>query len=607
VVGVGVTVTLEVRAVGDEPLSYQWRFEEEPIAGATSATLTLADVRLEDAGRYDVVVTNAYGEVTSRLALLTVDPTTFTKITTGPIAEDRISVWGLAWGDFDNDGYPDLLASVNPKEAGSDINALYRNQGDGTFARVYTEPFVSERGRFGGGSWVDFDNDGQLDLYVPDEARAHSATDPSNHLLYRGIGGGQFARIRQDPAVTDFAMGWGTTWGDFDNDGYVDLFVVGSNVDRKEKNHLFMNTGAGGFAKVLDGPLVNDIAYAELAAASDFDHDGDLDLLVSCHYTRLFYRNRGDGTFDRILTGPIPSDDGNSAGPAWGDYDNDGDIDLCLATLDQTLHLFNNDGAGNFTRTTLGPNANYQVPNWVDYNNDGWLDLFVTVGYLGSDHRNRLFRNNGDGSFSEIHLEGVTTDGGHSFFNSWADFDNDGFPDLVVANSYQTDGGMFIYRNNGNANHWLKVRLIGTVSNRSSIGAKVRLLATIGGKTFWQLREIPGGCSTTKPDPRALFGLGDATTVERVRIEWPSGIVQELSNLPANKFLTVTEPPRLRPLASNGFQIQCWLNQSFDVEASTDLATWTYLTTLTNETGTLEFHDQNNHDHFCRYYRVVAR
>jgi hypothetical protein len=192
-------------------------------------------------------------------------------------------------------------------------------------------------------------------------------------------------------------------------------------------------------------------------------------------------------------------------------------------------------------------------------------------------------------------------------FGCWADFDNDGFPDLVVANTYQANGGMFIYRNNGNANHWLNLGLVGTVSNRSAIGAKVRLLATIGGKTFWQLREISGYCSRAQPDPRALFGLGDATTVEVLRIEWPSGIVQELTNLPANQFLTVTEPPRLRPLASNGFQIQCWINQSFDIETSTDLTAWAHVTTLTNETGTLEYHEKVKNDDDCRYYRVLAR
>jgi len=148
------------------------------------------------------------------------------------------------------------------------------------------------------------------------------------------------------------------------------------------------------------------------------------------------------------------------------------------------------------------------------------------------------------------------------------------------------------------------VKPVGTVSNRSAVGAKVRVLANIRGVPTWQMRQISG---TYYDDLRAHFGLGDATEIEVLRIEWPSGIVQELTNLPANQFLTVTEPPRLRPLASNGFQIQCWINQSFDVETSTDLDTWARVTTLPSETGILEFHDSENSNDDCRYYRVLAR
>jgi enediyne biosynthesis protein E4 len=614
VISLGGDASLKVRATATAPAWVEWyRADGDSntlLLGTNNnarfgVTLTLTRAQAANAGEYFAVITNDWGTATSQIARVIIDPT-FTKITTGPIAEDRFRVvWSLAWGDYDNDGYLDLMAPVDGGEAGASINALYRNQGDGTFVRVHTEPLATDRGWYIAAAWADFDNDGHLDLFVPDAARWYSGTNPRNHLLYRGLGGGEFTKILQDPAATGFPMGWDATWGDFNNDGYVDLFVVGAWTSRNWKNHLFRNTGSGGFT---EGPVFNENPNSAFAVASDFDHDGDLDLLVSCWYTRLLYRNHGDGTFEQILTGPIPPDDGNSGGLAWGDYDNDGDIDLCLATYNQTLHLFNNDGSGNFTRTTLGPNANYQVPNWVDCDNDGWLDLFVTHGPGGAgEKRNRLFRNNGDGSFSEVRVGSPTSEGGYSSNSAWADYDNDGFPDLVVANGYQTDGSMFIYRNNGNANHWLNIRLVGTVSNRSAIGAKVRLLATIGGNTFWQLREISGGGSGNQADPRALFGLGDATEVEVLRIEWPSGIVQELSNLPANEFRTVTEPPRLMPLAPCGFQIQCWLNQSFDIQASTDLAAWTHVTTLTNETGTLEFHDPANSNHDCRYYRVMSR
>lgn len=165
-----------------------------------------------------------------------------------------------------------------------------------------------------------------------------------------------------------------------------------------------------------------------------------------------------------------------------------------------------------------------------------------------------------------------------------------------------------LYRNNGNANAWLLVRLIGTVSNRSAIGAKVRARATIGGKEFWQLREISGGSGyCSQNDLRAHFGLGDATQVDTLRIEWPSGIVQELRDVPVNRILTVIEPPQLVPQGAGAFQIQCWINQIFDVQASADLATWSDVATATNTTGALVFEDAASVQHESRYYRVVGK
>jgi hypothetical protein len=478
---------------------------------------------------------------------LCAQPAQFTKLTTGPIAQDKITARGLSWGDYDNDGHLDLLVATGGllRDTKPLRNVLYQNQGNGTFARVTNGPVATDLGSYEGGAWADFDNDGWLDLFAGDANRWHQGPkSPANHLLYRGAGGGQFEKITNDPAVTNLVAGWDTTWGDFNNDGQVDLFVMGAWSDKGFKNSLFFNNGAGAFTKQVTGPVVNDLAKAEYAGASDIDNDGDLDLLVSAKEVRLFYKNKGDGTFTRITTGPIVADIGTGAGIAWGDYDNDGDIDLCLATYFGTLHLFNNDGKGNFTRLLLGQPSNYHVPTWVDYDNDGWLDLFVTNGGDFDDKRDRMFRNNRNGTFTEVRLGAVTTDGGRTIGCAWADYNNDGFADLVVGNSYQLNGGMFIYQNNGNTNHWLTVRLIGTTSNRSAIGAKVRVLADIAGESFWQLREIPGGSSGSQADPRALFGLGDATNVTNLRIEWPSGTIQELSNVAANQILTITEPPR---------------------------------------------------------------
>ena len=154
----------------------------------------------------------------------------------------------------------------------------------------------------------------------------------------------------------------------------------------------------------------------------------------------------------------------------------------------------------------------------------------------------------------------------------------------------------------------LHVRLVGTVSNRSAIGAKVRVKATIQGKTFWQLREISGGSGyCSQNDLRAHFGLGNATNVEVVRIEWPSGIVQELRDVPAKQTLTVTEPARLQVLELASFRIQSWKGQAFEVQISTDLKQWSPVTTVTNLTGTLEFIDSNAAQSACCFYRSVPK
>jgi hypothetical protein len=173
--------------------------------------------------------------------------------------------------------------------------------------------------------------------------------------------------------------------------------------------------------------------------------------------------------------------------------------------------------------------------------------------------------------------------------------------DLFLGDEY---GNNLLFRNQGNANHWIKIILEGTAANRAAIGAKVRVEATIIGQTVRQMREVSSDNFT--PDGLRLnIGLGDASIADLVRIEWPSGIVQELKNVAANQIVKVTEPARLVPQSKGGFQIQCWVGQSFEVQASTDLIHWTPVATVTNETGTLVFEDADADEHDCRYYRVT--
>jgi hypothetical protein len=306
----------------------------------------------------------------------------------------------------------------------------------------------------------------------------------------------------------------------------------------------------------------------------------------------------------------------------WGDFDNDGYLDLFVANWGQNNFLYRNKGDGSFTPITNGIVVadvvrHSQSAAWADYDNDGYLDLFVANGdenpVVGEN--NFLYHNNGDGTFKKVTSGVLVDDGAVSRSCAWGDYDNDGFLDLFVGNgggAGSLDQTNFLYRNNGNSNYWINFRLVGSTSNRSAIGAKVRLKATIGGKTFWQLREVSGGGSLGQNDLRAHFGLGDATNADLVRIEWPSGTVQELQNVAVNQFLTVTERPRLQvvglqPDGSFQFQLTGGIGFRYALQTSSNLTAWTPWTTITNTSRTMLVIDPGATNGAQQFYRAVSQ
>jgi hypothetical protein len=619
-VSVGATVMLEVTATGQTPLSYQWQLEESNVVGATNRSLVLTNVQPSASGAsYTVMVSNATGSVLSAVAKLEVD-VTFTKITAGHIVTSLATSWGAAWGDFDNDGFIDLVIS----NSGPDF--LYRNNRDGTFTQITASPIVKNESDNGSGvAWADYDNDGHLDLVV--------GKDPGKNNLFRNKGDGTFTNTVGNAVVADGPAN-STTWGDFNNDGYVDLFVTST---QGPPNRLYRNNGEGSFTRMTSGEVGNiasDGGHANTGIWGDYDNDGDLDVFVT-HYDakNFFYRNNGDSTFTKLFradTGDLDAASSVSGGPAWGDYDNDGDLDLfimqglVLQPLNDTLFRNNDDGSftsmmSNVVGPVVSDSQHGQSCAWADYDNDGWLDLFVTgCGAYGSGEPGRksfLYHNEGEGRFTRITAGSLVNDVNWSEGGVWGDYDNDGFMDLFVAN-----GGLAgqpgppkpqansFFHNNGNTNGWLKLKLIGTVSNRAAIGTKVRVRATTGGKSFWQMREISGGDGfLSQNDLRPNFGLGDADVADVVRIEWPSGIVQELRGVPSKQILTVKEPARVQVTSSGLFRIQSWKGMAFVVETSPDLKQWSPLTTVTNLTGTLQFADADSGSHFCRFYRASSK
>jgi hypothetical protein len=281
-----------------------------------------------------------------------------------------------------------------------------------------------------------------------------------------------------------------------------------------------------------------------------------------------------------------------------------------------------NNGDGTFMKQTFQQAGSivtdigdFGAATWGDYDNDGWQDLYVITFDGGG---NFLYHNNGDGTFSRVLSGSLVNDTGFMGAPAWGDYDNDGFLDLVVTRGVHDNSTNLLYHNNRNPNGWLKVKLVGTISNRSGIGAKVRVKAIIAGKPLWQLREINSGNGFTSGPLEAHFGLGDATNIDIVQIQWSSGIIQVMINLVPRQTLTVIEHQEnalgeititgtLR--STNGvvsFRASGNPGVLYRFEASTNLVSWTKLGIATNVTGVVEFLDPTASKFNRRFYRVSA-
>ena len=628
-VSLGATVQFAVAASSSHPpLILQWQFATTNLAAQTQATLVLTNILAANAGGYNVVATDDTGSVTSRVAQLTVN-STFSKVNTGSIVTDRGFSMAGAWADYNNDGFLDLFVYNDDQDDGiAYAPYLYRNDGNGTFTKVTSGLPVTVVTESDSGCWGDYDNDGNLDLFV--------ATAVQDYL-YHNNGDGTFTRDPVSPFASDRGYHLGSSWADYDSDGLLDLLVTLFDSDNNSRNALYHNTGEGTFVRVTNGVIATDVGSGVGCAWADYDNDGHLDLFVSGgsgpsngHPARpnRLYHNNGDNTFTRITDGSIATDAGYSGSPVWGDYDNDGFLDLFVPNVGGLPNfLYHNNGNGTFTRSTNGPIAtDIGQPwgaAWGDYDNDGFLDLFVSNNGTPTNSSagvNFLYHNNGDGTFTRITTGSLANDPSFSIGVSWADYDNDGFLDLFVAQNNGT--GNYLYHNNGinsgNTNAWLEVNPIGRLSNRSAIGARVRVKATIGGVSRWQLRQITGGVGPGAPgELRAHFGLGNASNVDQVVIQWPSGVVQTLTNVAPRQILTVVErqsyttlaPPTISSAtrSSNGIVSLTATgdaNMLYLFEGSTNLVNWTWLGVVSNAIGSVQFTDTHATNYASRFYRV---
>jgi len=456
-------------------------------------------------------------------------------MTEGAIVNDSGWCYGCAWVDYSGDGLADLFVVNNNPNQGKN-NFLYRNNGDGTFTRDTQTVVANDDGSSYGCTWGDYDNDGYPDLFV--------SNYNENNFLYHNNGDGTFTKITSGRIVSDAGRSTGCSWADYDNDGLVDLYVC----NRDQVNFLYHNEGGGTFTRVTTGAIANDVANSSGCAWADYDNDGLLDLTVANVQTpNCLYHNDGGGSFTKVLTGPVVTDTSFCNGASWADMDNDGDLDLFVATGVLGMYndlLYRNNGDGTFTKVTDSPvvrDATWSGGGaWADWDNDGDLDLFVG----GYDGRNRMYENDGSGTFTRVDTGVVVEDGNYIMGAAWADYDNDGDLDLYTARNNYFGGASRLYRNNGNSPYWLSVRCVGTVSNRAGIGTRIDCKAHIQGRDVWQRRDVStqtGGGNSGSSDLRVCFGLGDAAVVESLVVRWPSGRIDRLAGVAAGQHLVVVE------------------------------------------------------------------
>ncbi len=480
-----------------------------------------------------------------------------------PISIGSYITHGSAWGDYDNDGDDDLFFS-NGEEGFQWVNHLYRNNGDGTFTKdTLAGTIISDQFTSGGVSWGDFDNDGDLDMVVG-EPFTHGSfpTNYSKVSLYVNNGDGTFSAGNY-PTLTNEESSRskvGAFWGDWNNDGYLDVFVSNANFIGTGTNHsLFTNNNDGTFTEESNN-LTNGTSARAGGSWADFDGDGDLDLVTlsgAIGQQTVLWVNTGSDFVEHVLINNGETDGRTSETASWGDYDNDGDLDLFIGNAGDTPDapekniLFRNDGLdsnGNPIMTRMDSTVGDIVTDvdlslcsaWADFDNDGDLDLFVgNDGGYSAGYRSRLYVNNGDGTFTKKTNTIVADSASFARSAAWSDFDLDGDVDLIVGR----DGPNRLFVNNGNSNGFVEIKLTGVKANKSAIGTIVRVKATINGEAVWQMRDVNSQTGHGSHNSYRLhFGLGDAFEIDSLVIEWAgSGTVDVYTGLAANDFYEFTE------------------------------------------------------------------
>ena len=482
---------------------------------------------------------------------------------------------GAAFLDYDQDGFIDIYAcngvwlkgfSSGDKPRDNYKNQLYRNKGDGTFENVTDKAGVGGSGYSMGVTVGDYNNDGYPEIYV---------SNYGTNVLYENKGNGTFNDVTNKAKVsgeeTEFSVG--AVWMDYDNDGFLDLYVgnyLGFDPEYKyfyapdgfpgpmaydsQADILYRNKGDGTFENVTEQMGIIDVdGRAMGVGAADYNNDGFVDIYVANDHTvnYLWHNNEGKGFTDKgTMSGTGFSQVGEatvSMSVDFADFNNDELLDMFISD-DNYCSLYENLGNGIFSDKSYVSGISVAAGQFVgwsssffDFDNDGDADIFKSNGELKHlyGHEDQLFENKGDGTFADVSVD-VSQYFQEELVGRGAclgDYDNDGDIDIFILNL--DDQCTFLRNNKGNQQNWLLLNLVGKSSNRDGIGAAIKIIA--GGKVQTAQKKSTAGY-LSQNDPRVHFGLENQDMVEKIEIKWPSGKTQTLENIKANQILTVEEP-----------------------------------------------------------------
>lgn len=470
------------------------------------------------------------------------------------------SAGGSIVDDFNNDGFLDVVeTSFDPCQP----MRAFRNNGDGTFLDISTRSHLAEQ--LGGINSVqtDFNNDGLLDVFV----MRGGWQWPMRNSLLRNNGNGTFSDVTFDSGLLSVDHPThSAAWADFDNDGWLDVFIGHEHTP----SQLFRNKGDGTFEDISTRAGVNRVAFTKGVAWGDYDDDGYPDLYVSNYGEDNFlYHNKRDGSFEEVAK-QVGVEQPKWSFPTWfWDYDNDGRLDLLVASYffgngewvrpylglprqGDSMKLYRNAGNGTFLDVTKEVGLDRSVAamgaNFGDLDNDGFLDFYLGTGAptYTALMPNLLFRNQNGRSFAEISSSSGTghLQKGHGV--SFADLDNDGDEDIfenlggaVPGDKYNT----VLFANPGHGNNWISIKLVGVKSNRAAIGAKIKLtLQGPGSKSAIRYREVSSGGSFGASPLIQHIGIGKATRIASIEVTWPTSRTrQEFNNVLPNQFIEIKE------------------------------------------------------------------